>query len=152
MLNSDYRDMLSALSAEGVEFLVVGAFAMAAHGLTRATRDIDFWIRPSRDNAEKTWRALKSFGAPLFDLSIDDLSEPDNVFQIGVAPRRIDLLTAISGVGFDDAWKNRVPVTLWGMQFSVLSREDLIANKLAAGRPKDLADVAWLQQDTERKP
>ncbi len=152
MLNSDYRDMLSALSAEGVEFLVVGAFAMAAHGLTRATRDIDFWIRPSRDNAEKTWRALKSFGAPLFDLSIDDLSEPDNVFQIGVAPRRIDLLTAISGVGFDDAWKNRVSVTLWGMQFSVLSREDLIANKLAAGRPKDLVDVAWLQQDTERKP
>ena len=152
MLNSDYRDMLSALSAEGVEFLVVGAFAMAAHGLTRATRDIDFWIRPSRDNAEKTWRALKCFGAPLFDLSIDDLSEPDNVFQIGVAPRRIDLLTAISGVGFDDAWKNRVSVTLWGMQFSVLSREDLIANKLAAGRPKDLADVAWLQQDTENKP
>ena len=152
MLNSDYRDMLSALSAEGVEFLVVGAFAMAAHGLPRMTRDIDFWIRPSRDNAEKTWRALKSFGAPLFDLSIDDLSEPDNVFQIGVAPRRIDLLTAISGVGFDDAWKNRVSVKLWGMQFSVLSREDLIANKLAAGRPKDLADVAWLQQDTGRKP
>ena len=104
MLNPDFRDMLSALSAEGAEFLLVGAFAMAVHGYPRATGDMDIWIRPSDENAGRVWRALRQFKAPMRNLSVEDLKSPDTVFQIGVAPRRIDLLTSIDGVEFDDAW------------------------------------------------
>ena len=96
-MNPDFRDMLSALCDEGAEFLLVGAYAMAAHGCPRATGDIDIWIRPSDDNAQRVWRALKRFKAPVRNLTIDDLKTPEIVFQIGVAPRRIDLLTSIDG-------------------------------------------------------
>jgi hypothetical protein len=145
LLNPDYHDMLSALCEEGVEFLVVGAFALAAHGLPRATGDIDIWIRPSPENAQRVWRALHRFGAPTADLTLTDLSNQGIVFQIGVAPRRIDLLTSIDGVQFEAAWARRVTVDLDGLPVPVLSRVDLITNKRASGRPKDLADLAWLE-------
>ena len=103
MLNPDYRDMLSALSEAGVEHMVVGAYALAYHGLPRATGDIDIWVRCSRENAQRVWAALKAFGAPLGDLSLDDLETPGIVLQIGVAPRRIDILTSIDGVEWDAA-------------------------------------------------
>ncbi len=144
MLNPDFRDMLSALSEEGVEFLLVGAFALAAHGLPRATGDIDIWIRRSPENAERVWRALGRFGAPVLDLTLDDLTTPDLVFQIGVAPRRIDILTSIDGVTFDETWPRRVTVELEGLDVPVIGRAHLIQNKRAAGRAKDLADLAWL--------
>ena len=144
MLNPDYRDMLSALCAEGVEFLLVGAFALAAHGLPRATGDIDIWIRRSPDNAGRVWRALARFGAPTHDLTLDDLTMPDVVFQIGVAPRRIDILTSIDGVAFDEAWPHRLVVELEGLRIPVIGRAHLIENKRAAGRPQDLADLARL--------
>jgi len=149
MLNADYRDMLSALSAAGVEFLVVGAYALAAHGLPRATGDIDFWVRPSPENADRVLAALREFGAPLGELTRDDLSRSGTVFQIGVAPRRIDLLTAIDGVEFDAAWSNRELRKVDGLSIPVLSREDLLRNKRATNRPKDQLDAQWIEENDD---
>src|SRR5437773_997502 len=104
--------MLRALSAAGAEFLVVGAYAMAAHGLPRATGDLDVWVRPTPENAERVVDALGAFGAPLFDLSVRDLVRPGTVFQLGLPPRRIDVLTSIHGVTFERAWPARVSCRL----------------------------------------
>ena len=128
-LNPHFRDMLSALCAENVEFMVVGAYALAAHGLVRATGDIDIWVRPTKANAERTWRALEQFKAPLFDLTIDDLWSDDVVFQIGIAPHRIDILTSITGVSFDDAWTRRKSHLVEGLEIAVIGRDDLLTNK-----------------------
>ena len=145
-MNPEFVEMLSALSAAGAEFLVVGAHALAAHGVPRATGDLDLWVRGTPENARKVLEALREFGAPLFDLTVEDLSRPGIVFQIGVAPCRIDILTSISGVGFDEAWPRRHEMGLGGVRFGVLGREDLVRNKLATGRPKDLLDVESLRQ------
>lgn len=145
MLNPDFRDMLSALSDEGVEFMLVGAYALAAHGFPRATGDLDIWIRRSEENAQRVWRALKRFKAPLSRLTVDDLKTPDVVFQIGVAPRRIDILTSIDAVSFDVAWPDRKQVEVEGRRFAVIGRDHLLQNKKALGRPQDLADVARLE-------
>jgi hypothetical protein len=147
LLNPDFRDMLSALCDEGVEFMLVGAYALAVHGYPRATGDMDIWIRPSDDNARRVWRALKRFKAPMSDLTVEDLTTPDIVFQIGVAPRRIDMLTSIDGVDFDEAWPHRKHVDVEGQQFAVIGRSHLLRNKKATGRAKDLADVAWLESE-----
>ena len=144
-MNPDFRDMLSALNAEGVEYLLVGAYALAVHGLPRATGDMDVWLGPSAANAQRALAALRRFGAPLSELSEADLTQPGTVFQIGVVPRRIDLLTAIDGVDFQAAWRNRMLTTLDDLEVPVLSRGDFLKNKRAVGRPKDLADVAWLE-------
>ena len=146
-MNPDFREMLSTLNDAAVEFLIVGAYAMAAHGLPRATGDIDIWVRPSEENTRRVWQALDSFGAPKRGVEPRDFTTPDIVFQIGVAPRRIDLLTSITGILFDDAWSERHSVVVDGLAVNVLSRRHLIINKKAAGRPKDIADVAWLESD-----
>jgi len=139
--------MLSALDDAGAEYLVVGAFAMAAHGHIRATIDIDFWVRPTAENARCVWKALEIFGAPRGKISVEDFLDGDTVFQIGVAPRRIDLLTSISGVDFDEAWAHRKITTLDNQtEVAVLGRKHLLVNKRASGRPKDLVDVAWLEE------
>jgi hypothetical protein len=143
-MNPDFADILSALSAAGVEFLIVGAHALAAHGVPRATGDLDIWVRPTPDNATRTLRALAAFGAPLSDLSVEDLTRPDTVFQMGLPPARIDILSGITGVSFADAWERRVVVRLAEGEVAVLSKADFIANKTAVGRPKDLADMALL--------
>jgi hypothetical protein len=145
LLNPDFRDMLSALSAEQAEYLLVGAYAVAVHGLPRATGDLDVWIRSSEDNARRVWRALARFGAPLSGLHEADLQTPGVVVQIGVAPRRIDLLTAIDAVTFDDAWPERTEVDIGSLTVPVIGRRHLIVNKRAVGRPQDLADVARLE-------
>ena len=147
LLNPDFRDMLSALCDEDVEFLLVGAYALAAHGLPRATGDMDIWVRCSSENAERIYRALQRFGAPLFDLTIKDLQVAGTVFQIGLAPRRIDILTSIDGVLFADAWSHRKVIELEGLTVPAIGRAHLIQNKKATGRPKDLADVAWLEDE-----
>jgi hypothetical protein len=148
-VNRDFLDMLSALFEAGVEFLVVGAHALAAHGVPRATGDLDIWIRPSEENATRVLEALASFGAPLFDLTSADLVQDDTVFQIGVPPGRIDLLSGISGVRFDDAWPRRIEIRLPELAFDVpvLGREDFLRNKRASGRPKDRADIALLGEE-----
>ena len=145
-MNPDFSDILSAFSAEGVEFLVVGAYALAAHGLPRATRDLDLWVGTTGSNPERVRRALVRFGAPVEELSIEDLRRADLVFQIGVAPQRIDVLTSIDGVDFAPAWSARLDAQLGGLRVPVLSREHLIQNKRATGRPQDLADLAWLER------
>lgn len=145
MLNEDYKEMLQCLSAEDVKFLLVGAYAMAAHGYPRATMDIDLWVRPSPDNAAAVLRALRKFGAPLQGLSLSDLQKDDTVFQIGVAPRRIDILTGASGLHFDEAFARSAPIEIEGLQVRIPSIADLIRNKRASGRTKDLADAEALE-------
>lgn len=145
MLTPEFRDALSEFSAANVEFLVVGAYAMAAHGLPRATGDIDIWVRRSPKNAQRVWNALASFGAPLGDVSPSDFLKPDLIFQVGIAPQRIDVLTDIDGVQFDDAWPNHQVIQFSGIDVPVISRPDLIKNKRASARPKDLGDLAWLE-------
>jgi hypothetical protein len=145
-MNRDFAEMLAALSAAGAEFLIVGAHALAAHGRPRATGDLDLWIRPTRDNAARVWKALTSFGAPLSEISIEDLAMNDVVFQIGVAPARIDLLTSLTALKFEDAWARRHIIEVEGRPLPFLSREDLITNKTALGRPRDLADIDDLQR------
>jgi hypothetical protein len=147
-MNRDFDEMLAALSAAGVEFLVVGAYAMAAHGLPRATGDIDIWVRPQQENAGRVMSALRTFGAPLFGLTIEDLLRVDTVFQIGVAPNRIDILTGITGVLFEEAWLNRLTVRIDDQLVPVIGRAELIRNKAATGRPKDQADLIWLREQT----
>jgi hypothetical protein len=143
-MERDFVEMLAALNAAGADFLVVGAHALAAHGVPRATGDLDIWVRAEAANADRVLEALRNFGAPLFDLTRDDLSAPGSVFQIGLAPVRIDLLTSVSGVGFDEAWEHRLPVTVSGVSFAVIGREELLRNKRATGRPKDLLDADTL--------
>jgi len=146
MLNRDFREMLSELSAASAEFLVVGAYALAAHGVPRATGDLDIWVRPDQDNADRVFIALARFGAPLENLSRNDLTSLGTVFQIGVAPRRIDVLTSIDAVEFRAAWARRKVINIDGLDVPVLSRDDLVTNKRALGRPKDLADLAMLEE------
>lgn len=145
-MNRDFVEMLSALSEVGAEYIVVGAHAMAAHGVPRATGDLDIWVRPIPANARRVRDALARFGAPLHDLTLEDLGRPDLVFQIGVPPARIDLLTSITGVSFEEAWQNRITVPIDDLRVAVLGREDFLRNKRAAGRPKDLADIALLEE------
>lgn len=137
--------MLSALSAAGADFLVVGAHAMAAHGFPRATGDLDIWVRPTPENADLVWTAIERFGAPRRHVSKADFCTPDVVFQIGVEPNRIDILTSIDGVQFDEAWPHRREVTYDGLRFGVIGREQLLKNKRASGRPKDLLDAGQLE-------
>jgi hypothetical protein len=141
--------MLAALSAEGAEYLVVGAHALAAHGMPRATGDLDLWVRPTSENARRVWRALEAFGAPLHDLTLEDLSRPEIVFQIGLAPNRIDILTSITGVDFEEASKNHITVEIEGLEIPVLGRAELIRNKRIVGRARDLADIEDLGEPEE---
>lgn len=144
MFNPDFKDMLSALSAEGVEYLVVGAYAMAAHGIPRATGDLDLWIRRTEDNAGRVLKALAVFGAPTEELNVDDLTTPDLIFQIGLRPNRVDLLTSVDGVSFEEAWPGRLVTEVEGVEIAVMGLDDLIRNKEAVGRPRDRADAEEL--------
>ncbi len=144
MFNPDFKEMLLALSDAKVDHLLVGAYAVAAHGHPRATGDLDIWVRPDSDTAPRVYKVLAEFGAPLHDLTIEDLCKPGMVFQIGVEPSRIDILTAVSGVTFAHAWSNRMSIEIDGIDLCVIGRDDLIVNKRACGRPKDIADAETL--------
>jgi len=146
LISSDYRDILSAFAAQGVEYLLVGAHAMAAHGVPRATGDIDLWVKCESINAEKVYRALADFGTPMDELDKKDFEIPDFVFQIGVAPNRIDILTTIDGVLFDDAYQARESITIDALTIPVISRHHLIENKKTVGRPQDLVDIQLLEE------
>jgi hypothetical protein len=147
-MNRDFVEMLSALGAARADFMIVGAHALAAHGIPRATGDLDIWVRPDPDNALRVLDALRAFGAPLFDLTQEDLTGPDTVFEIGLPPSRIDILTGITGVSFADAWPNRIEIDLADMKVPVIGRDDFVLNKRSTGRPKDLADIALLDEAT----
>jgi hypothetical protein len=146
----DWLDLLTELSVAEARFLVVGAHALAAHGIPRGTQDLDVWIEPSPENAARVWKALAGFGAPLSSIAVTaaDLERPDLVVQLGLPPSRIDLMTGISGIpSFSEAWARRLEGSVRGRSFPFLGRADVIANKRAAGRPKDLADLAALERD-----
>lgn len=145
-MNEDFRDLLSALCEAGARFLIVGAYAVSYHAEPRATGDLDVWVEAAPENARRVHAALRAFGAPLHDLTLEDLAHPDVVFQIGLPPRRIDILTSITGVAFDDAWAGRAEVTYGPVRCFAIGREALIRNKLALGRPKDLLDVELLRR------
>jgi hypothetical protein len=148
-VNRDFLDFLSALIAVEARFLVVGAHALAVHGMPRATGDMDVWIDRSAENASLVWRALETFGAPAAALGIRqrDLEAPDVVVQIGLPPRRIDVLTGVTGVEFDDAWAGRVVHRVEELDVPFLGREALIRNKRATGRLKDLGDLEALGEE-----
>jgi hypothetical protein len=150
-VNEDFRDLLGALLAAEARFLVVGAHAMAVHGVPRATGDLDVWIAPEAPNAGRVWSALLRFGAPVAAMGVarDDLTRPDHVVQIGLPPRRIDILTSISGVGFEEAWNGRTTHDIGGMHVPFLGRAELIRNKRATGRTKDRADLEALGEPAE---
>ena len=146
-MKGDWSDVLTEFLSAGVRFMVVGAHALAVHGVPRATQDLDVWIEATPENAAKVWTALASFGAPLEELGIttDDFRRPDTVVQVGLSPHRIDVLTGISGVpDFQEAWEDRVERDLAGRPVPFLGRAALLANKRAVGRLKDLADVEAL--------
>jgi len=145
-MNRDFVEMLSALNETGADFLVVGAHAVAAHGYPRATGDLDIWIRPTSTNARQVLSALKQFGAPISNISLEDLSQPQTVFQIGVSPCRIDILTSITGVDFDQAWENKIEIRVNDLTVFCIGKQDLIQNKNVLARPQDLADVAALKK------
>jgi hypothetical protein len=145
-MNQDFVEMLAALSEAGAEFLIVGAHAMAAYAQPRATGDLDIWVRPSPENASRVWAALTAFGAPLGEITQEDLSTEDVVFQIGIVPNRIDILTSIEAVDFERAWRNRTSLRLMGVDAHLIGRAELIQNKRALGRARDLADVEALEE------
>lgn len=145
MLNSDYKDMLQVLLDNRVKFLLVGAYAMGAHGFPRATGDIDIWVEPSAENSARVYRSMAAFGAPLHEIAEATFTTQGVVFQIGVAPRRIDIITTISGVGFREAYEQKQVVEIEGMPIPILSLDDLIRNKRATGRDKDRLDADRLE-------
>lgn len=147
-LNVDFVDLLRALFEAQVEFVIVGAHALAAHGLPRATGDLDVLVEPTPENATRVMTALELFGAPVaaHGVTSADFETVGNVYQIGLPPRRIDLLTSISGVSFDEARASRIVVDVTDMKLPVLGRDALLKNKRATGRPKDLVDVEALEK------
>jgi hypothetical protein len=143
-LQSDWIALLREFNAAGVEYMVVGAAAIAFHSVPRATGDFDVWVRPSSKNARAVYRALANFGAPMEQVTVADFEHDDTVWQIGVEPLRVDVLTGIDGVTFDEAWPRRANARIEEYDVPIISRMDLIANKRAAGRHQDLADLELL--------
>ncbi len=146
-MNEDFLELLGALNDAEARFLVVGAYAVGIHGRPRATKDLDVWVEASPANSARVLAALRRFGAPLGDLTEGDFATPGTGFKMGAPPRRIDILTKISGVSFEDAWPRRVEAGFGpDVRCGVIGIDDLIANKKAAGRPQDLADVDALER------
>jgi len=147
-LNPDFVDLLEALREADVEFVIVGAHAMAAHGVPRATGDLDVLVRPTRENARRVLEGLRRFGAPVdaHGITEEDFVTPGTVYQIGLPPRRIDILSSISGVSFDEAASERLVVEVDGLDLGFIGRRALLDNKRATGREKDLLDVKLLEE------
>lgn len=153
-LNEDFRDLLASFVDCDVEFLVVGAFALAFHGAPRASGDIDVFVRAEPNNARRVVQALLQFGAPLEAHGVHsrDFEQPGKIYQLGLPPRRIDILTEISGVTFDEGWASSASAEVEGRTIRIIGRDAFIKNKLASGRPKDLADVARLDRSGRPRP
>jgi hypothetical protein len=146
MVNRDFSDLFAALNDAEVSYLLVGAHAVAFHAEPRYTKDLDIWVDPTSANAARVIRALREFGAPLSGVAESDFSQPGVTLQIGVAPNRIDIATAIDGVSFADAWPRRLESVYGEQRIWVIGRTDLATNKRAVGRPQDLLDLALLEK------
>ena len=140
-MNPDFLDLLHAFIAADVRFLIVGAYALGLHGRPRATGDLDIWIEATPENAVRVMRALAAFGAPVTDIREADFAQEGVTYQIGLPPRRVDILTQLTGLEFRDAWPHRVRGAFGGVDVDFIGREDFIRNKRQTGRLKDLADV-----------
>ena len=151
-LTKDSREFIGCLHSNKVEFLIVGALAVSWHGFPRYSGDIDFFIRATPDNAAHTMAALDQFGFGSIGITLEDLITEDRVIQLGVEPNRIDLMTSISGVSFDEAWQSRIYAKLDGTEVALIGRDALLKNKLASGRPKDLIDVDQLTRKAPKQP
>jgi hypothetical protein len=150
----DFKELLSIFNAQNVKYLIVGGYAVSFHAQPRATKDIDLLIKSDPDNGKAVYEALATFGAPLTGLTAEDFIEPGKFFRMGQAPLTVDILPKIDGVDFDPAWLRRVEVLIdqqTGLTASFISLDDLVAAKLAAGRPQDIADVAALRKAADRK-
>ena len=145
--NSDFKDLFSIFNDEQVEYLVAGAHAVIYFAEPRYTKDLDVWVNPTADNAARVYRALSTFGAPLNNISADDFTEPDLVYQIGVEPNRIDIIMSVGEVGFDRAWKSRIESSYGGIPIHIMGKGSLIEAKRAVGRPQDLLDLERLMRD-----
>ena len=143
-MNPDFVDLLRAFIAADVRYLVVGAYALAIHGRPRATGDLDVWVDANRENAARVVEALKAFGAPMQAISQDDFARPGVVYQIGVPPGRIDLLTDLTGLTFEDAWPGRLRGRFGDLEVDFIGRDAFVRNKRATGRTKDLGDIEGL--------
>jgi hypothetical protein len=143
-MNQDFVELLRAFVAADVRFLIVGAYALALHGRPRATGDLDVWVEASPENARNVMAALAAFGAPMGDISAADFARPGVAYQIGVAPGRIDVLTDLTGLTFDEAWSDRLRHAFGDVEVDFIGRSSFIRNKRATGRPKDLADIDGL--------
>lgn len=150
-MNPDFLEFLAALIEADARFIVVGAHAVAVHGVPRATGDIDVWIDRTPENAVRVWQALTNFGASAAALTLKpaDLEVPETVVQIGLAPRRIDILTDVTGLRFDQAWNQRAVYEIGALAIPFLGRDDLVRNKRASGRYKDLGDLEALGEDPQ---
>jgi len=145
MLNRDFKEFAELLNSIGVEYLLVGGYALAAHGCPRYTGDLDIWVSPTPVNIARLLRAVERFGFGGLGLTEADFLQPEAVIQLGYPPARIDLLTAIDGVQFDDCYPRRVSMEVGGVALPTIHLSDFRANKLAAGRAKDLADLESLK-------
>jgi len=143
-LPKDFREFIELLNSASVKYVIVGGWAVAYHGHPRYTGDIDFFVEASPDNARRIVNVLRRFGFAGLGLTEQDFVQSDRVVQLGVPPRRIDLVTGISGVPFEEAWSSKLAATLDGLPVYVVSQEVLLKNKAAAGRPQDQADIAEL--------
>jgi hypothetical protein len=145
-LPKDWSEFIDLLVEHRVRFLIVGAHALAANGRPRATQDIDFWIERSPRNAKRVCAALAAFGFPKLADAVDEFTTPNRMATLGRPPFRIDLMTTIDGVEFRRAWKNRLEASFGSHKVCFLGRAELLANKRAVGRAKDLADIALLEE------
>lgn len=143
----DYRDLLELFNRHKVDYLIVGAYALAFHGAPRYTGDIDILVKPETDNAQRVIRAIDKFGFGSLGLEITDFEEPDNVIQLGVPPVRIDIITSLSGVSWEEAFTGRVEGKYGDTPVYYIGREQFIMNKRAVGRKKDLADIEAIGEE-----
>ena len=148
-VNTDFSDLLNLFKAKNVKYMVIGGYAVVQYTEPRFIKDLDLWISTHPDNAEAVFAALKEFGAPLEGMSPKDFSEEGYFYQMGVPPVRVDVLMGIPGVQFDEAWERRIEVQFDDVSVTIISREDLIQAKRAAGRPQDLLDADSLEQASD---
>lgn len=148
-LNTDWKELFESFQKNNVDFLLVGAMAMAYHGLPRLTGDIDIWIRRSPENAERIIRALEIFGVGSLSFKIEDIVKPEQVIQIGYPPRRVDILNFLTGLDFEQAWEKRVIFKVGELNIPMISLADLIINKRETGRPKDISDLIELENRSD---
>ena len=149
LVNSDFKELLRIFNDHGVKYLVVGGYAVIRYAEPRYTKDIDLWVAADQNNAVSVYKALRAFGAPLTGLTEDDFAHEGYFYQMGVAPVRVNILTSVPGLNFEDAWGRRETVDFDGIMVPFISKQDLIESKIATGRPQDLIDAQLLRETGE---